>query len=151
MSNVINFDFNDKQVRVVELDGNPWFVAKDVFDVLGYPKGSRSYQLNQLGDDEKGVLKIQTLRRMHDLRSLSESGLYKLIMRSDKPEAKKFQDWVTRDVLPAIRKDGAYIMDEEKCKVARTDLGLPRVNWFELVRTSTYPSLLPSLFVTPKI
>lgn len=45
---------------------------------------------------------------------VSESGLYKLIMRSDKPEAKAFQDWVTRDVLPAIRKDGGYIMDEEK-------------------------------------
>jgi len=51
-----------------------------------------------------------------DLTLLSESGLYKLIMRSDKPTARPFQDWVTRDVLPAIRKDGAYIMGEEKVR-----------------------------------
>ena len=52
---------------------------------------------------------------------VSESGLYKLIMRSDKPEARKFQDWVTREVLPAIRKDGAYIMGEEKVRTGEMD------------------------------
>lgn len=92
-------------VRVVELDDQPWFVAADVFDTLQYPKGSRTYQLVQLGDDEVRVSKIQTPRSKQDMKLISESGLYKLIMRSDKPEAKAFQDWVTKVVLPAIRKD----------------------------------------------
>lgn len=55
---------------------------------------------------------------MQNARCIAESGLYKLIMRSDKPEARQFQDWVTRDVLPAIRKDGAYVMGEEKALAA---------------------------------
>ncbi|MEE3047532.1 MAG: BRO family protein [Pseudomonadota bacterium] len=90
---------------------DPWFVAADVFEALAYPKGSRTYQLKQLRDDEAVVLKSKTLIEgvRPDVKIISESGLYKLIMRSDKPQAKKFQDWVTRDVLPAIRKDGAYV------------------------------------------
>lgn len=79
-------------LRVQDFDGQPWFVAGDVFEVLGYPKGSRTYQPLQLAPDEVQVLKIQTLR--YGTKALNESGLYKIIMRSDKPEAKAFQDWV---------------------------------------------------------
>jgi len=56
------------------------------------------------------------------LKMVSESGLYKLIMRSDKPQAKAFQDWVTRSVLPAIRKDGMYVMGEEKMDCSPSEL-----------------------------
>ncbi|MGR3760642.1 BRO family protein [Roseobacteraceae bacterium NS-SX3] len=99
---------------LIDIAGEPWFVAKDVFEALAYPSGSRSYQLKQVGQDEVGVVKIQTPRGVQPMKTLSESGLYKLIMRSDKLEARAFQDWVTRDVFPAIRKDGGYIMGEEK-------------------------------------
>jgi prophage antirepressor-like protein len=106
MSNQLTtFDFNALPVRVVEREGEPWFVAKDVFDALSYPNGSRTYQLKQLGADEKMVLKIKTNSRGTPNTSIiSESGLYKLVMRSDKPEARAFQDWVTKVVLPAIQK-----------------------------------------------
>jgi len=106
-NNVTEFDFKDHKVRTVMIDGEPWFVTKDVFDTLEYPNGSRTYQLKQLGPDETTVLEIKSRQN----KLLSESGLFKLVMRSDKPEAKAFQDWVTREVLPSIRKNGFYISD----------------------------------------
>lgn len=109
---VYNFGLQD--VRVVDLRGQPWFVAKDVTEVLGFTIDNMRYHAKQtFNADEKQVVKLPGFRGLGAL-CLSESGLYKLIMRSDKPEAKAFQDWVTRVVLPAIRKDGAYIMGEEK-------------------------------------
>lgn len=76
--------------------------------MLGYPKGSRTYRILQLDPSEQRVSKTETHRRgSQELKFVSESGLYKLIMWSDKPQAKAFQDWVTKVVLPAIRKDGA--------------------------------------------
>ncbi len=126
-------------VRTVEIDGAPWFVAADVCRCLGIGydpttgKTNASPFMPRLGDDEKRVLKRQTRfavkqgvgtdsenQTLSDIGGpklaavtiIAESGLYKLVMRSDKPEARKFQDWVTRDVLPAIRKDGGYIMGE---------------------------------------
>lgn len=115
MSQVQKFAFGLMDLRVIELDGQPWFVAKDACLVLGY-KGvntSLSNLLRYLGPDEKRrAPKTQSL--VHEPLIVTESGLYKLILRSDKPEAKAFQDWVTRVVLPAIRKDGAYILGEEK-------------------------------------
>jgi len=113
------FDFNDHDIRIADLGGEPWFIAKDVFDTLGYPTGSRTYQLKQLESDEVSVLKIKTPYGLQSVKTLSESGLYKLIMRSDKPKARDFQNWVTRVVLPAIRKDGGYIAGEEKLATGR--------------------------------
>ena len=108
------FDFNSSQIRVVELEGNPWFVAKDVCAILGLVSVAYAYQ--RLDDSER-----RNVGRTHlglpggkPMKIISESGLYKLVMRSDKKEAKAFQDWVTKVVLPAIRKDGAYIKGEEK-------------------------------------
>jgi prophage antirepressor-like protein len=101
-------------IRVVTIDGEPWFVAADIMRVLGWSVGPLGNNFANLGVDEKGVEVVDTLGGPQRLRIVSESGLYKLIMRSDKPQAKPFQDWVTKVVLPAIRKDGAYIMDEEK-------------------------------------
>lgn len=86
-------------IRVVDFDGEPWFVAKDVLVALGYPRGSQGYQLRHLGNDEKDALKIKATVR--PLICISESGLYRLIMRSDKPQARAFQDWVTKVVLPS--------------------------------------------------
>ena len=115
---------------MVEIDNQPWFVVPDVCEALGLARnpanGSHTHHLVKLPESERKVIEKKTC--MSNMRSylfpgrtaraslVSESGLYKLIMRSDKPEARKFQDWVTREVLPAIRKDGAYIMDEEKVR-----------------------------------
>ncbi|MGE4373956.1 MAG: Bro-N domain-containing protein [Xanthobacter sp.] len=96
----------------------PWFVAADVCVALGLKNTARA--VRPLGRSEcriEGVHQFNTSafdRRINKITLISESGLYKLVMRSDKPEARQFQDWVTRDVLPAIRKDGMYIKGEEK-------------------------------------
>ena len=101
-------------LRVIEQDGQPWFVGKDVADALGFTIDNMKYHAKQsFQDDEKRVVKLPGFRGFGVL-VLNESGLYKLVMRSDKPEARAFQDWVTRVVLPAIRKDGAYVLGEEK-------------------------------------
>jgi anti-repressor protein len=101
------FNYCNSKVRIIIKDGEPWFVLKDVCDVLGIIN-SRDV-VARLDDDEKGVDNIDTIGGLQKLTIISESGLYKVIMLSRKPEAKKFQHWVTRNVLPSIRKHGAYI------------------------------------------
>lgn len=91
----------------------------DVTSILGLTEKSRGYAVQRLDDDERTLYRIQTAQRSVSI--ISESGLYKLIMRSDKPEARAFQDWVTRIVLPAIRKDGGYIVGEEKVATGEMD------------------------------
>ena len=111
MSNLTTFDFNSLPVRVLEQDGEPWFVATDVCKALGIK--NPSIAVKPLGNDEWSKANLGQ-RGLGAVLIVSESGLYKLVMRSDKPEARAFQDWVTKTVLPAIRKDGAYVMGEEK-------------------------------------
>ena len=112
-NNVINFDFNSSAVRVVELEGKPWFVAADIRDILGFTRIDN--MLRHLDASEKVLAPHQTRGYLHHKAVIiSESGLYKLVMRSDKPEARAFQDWVTKVVLPAIREKGGYVMGEEK-------------------------------------
>jgi prophage antirepressor-like protein len=100
------FDFEGKKIRIVVVDGEPWFVAKDVCDILELSDVSMS--LAKLDDDEKGTNKICTPGGMQDMSVITESGLYTLIMRSNKSEAKKFRKWVTSVILPTIRKTGQY-------------------------------------------
>lgn len=129
MSNVSIYKFENKaEIRVLNVNDAPWFVAVDVCRTLNlaeHPMGGFGHHLKGLADDE--VTPISKLgvklpgKGMGNARAVAESGLYKLIMRSDKPEARRFQDWVTRDVLPAIRKDGAYIMGEEKVATGEMD------------------------------
>lgn len=90
-------------------------MAADVAHCLGYTLDNLKYHMRtNIGADERVVIRLPTVTRGEQQRVIiSESGLYRLVMRSDKPEARAFQDWVTRDVLPAIRKDGAYVMGEE--------------------------------------
>ncbi len=111
MGNLTTFDFDSLAVRVVDREGQPWFVAADVCKALGISNTTVAMRLLDL--DERARFNLG-LRGLGAANILTESGLYKLIMRSDKPQARKFQDWVTKVVLPAIRKDGAYVMGEEK-------------------------------------
>lgn len=97
-------------IRVVTVGDDPWFVAADVAKVLGLPNITVTLKSKYIDPKEKAT----TVVGHRTVNIISESGLYKLIMRSDKKQAKAFQDWVTREVLPAIRKDGAYISGEER-------------------------------------
>jgi prophage antirepressor-like protein len=101
-------------IRVVTLDGNPWFVAADVCRALGLDDSTHKH-MAKLSEGEKTRKPVPGMRGAAAFL-IAENGLYKLVMRSDKPQARKFQDWVTREVLPAIRKDGAYVMGEVKVR-----------------------------------
>ncbi|GAB7497928.1 MULTISPECIES: phage antirepressor [Bilophila] len=94
------------RVRVVECEGEPWFVAKDVCECLELTDVSKTISL--LDDDEKGTNSIRTPGGEQQMLVVSEPGLYSLILRSRKPEAKAFKRWVTHEILPSIRKTGHY-------------------------------------------
>lgn len=102
--------YNNQPVRIIQQNGEPWFVAKDVCDVLGLSQVSRALQ--RLEQDERGLLEIthpQNANAKLKVNVVSEPGLYQLITSSKKPEARAFTRWVTHEVLPSIRKTGAYI------------------------------------------
>lgn len=103
---VFTFNENNKPVRVELVDGEPWFVAKDVCDALTI--GNSRDAIGRLDDDEKGVSVVATPSGEQQMNIVNESGLYNLIFQSRKPEAKKFRKWVTSEVLPQIRKTGRY-------------------------------------------
>ncbi len=106
-NNIIPFDFGDNLVRVHKTDDSSfWFVAKDVCQVLDLSNTSKA--IDSLDEDEKGVTNSYTLGGQQSMSIISESGLYSLIFRSRKPEAKKFRKWVTSEVLPSLRKTGTY-------------------------------------------
>lgn len=103
------------KVRVVKQDGEPWFVLKDVCEAL--EMNNSRMVAERLDADEKGVSQIYTLGGNQEMNIVNESGLYSVILRSDKPKAKDFRRWVTHDVLPSIRKHGAYMTAETLEKV----------------------------------
>ena len=99
--------FEGKPVRILEREGEPWFVANDVGDLLGLARIKDSVYF--LDDDQKCRLSTDQLPGLRaDTSLVSESGLYELVFRSTKPEAKRFRRWVTSEVLPQIRKTGSY-------------------------------------------
>ena len=94
------------QVRVVEHNGEPWFVAKDVCECLELTNASQT--LSYLDDDERDIISNDTPGGKQNMLIVSEPGLYSLVLRSRKPEAKAFKRWIVHEVLPAIRKHGIY-------------------------------------------
>ena len=107
MNELQNFNFSGQDVRIITINDEPWFVGKDVADILGY-SNSRKALSDHVDDEDKGVTKSDTLGGNQNITIINESGLYSLILKSKKPEAKQFKRWVTSDVLPTIRKHGAY-------------------------------------------
>jgi len=103
---LIPFDYHGKQVRTVVIGGEPWFVAKDICEILDL--GTTAKALERLDEDEKGMTSIHTPGGTQEMSVVSESGLYSLALGSKKPEAKPFKRWVTHDVIPTIRKTGTY-------------------------------------------
>lgn len=98
--------FNESEIRIVENDGEPWFVAKDVCDALGLTDPSKT--LERLDPDEKGTNTIRTPGGAQKMAAINEAGVYRLIFTSRKPEAEAFKRWLAHDVLPEIRKTGSY-------------------------------------------
>ena len=95
-------------IRAVEIDGEPWFVGKDVAERLGYERATKAIQ-NHVDNEDKDEVPIRdSIGRMQKTPIINESGLYALIFGSKLPNAKKFKRWVTSEVLPAIRKTGSY-------------------------------------------
>jgi|GEM_PF-704769 len=106
---VIPFEYKEHEVRVIQdEDGEFWFVAKDVCDIVGIEDVSQAVE--KVDDDEKLIRKIYVSGQDRDVWTVSESGLYTLIIRSNKEAARPFRRWVTHEVLPAIRKTGRYAM-----------------------------------------
>ncbi len=112
MANEIKTFENERfgSIRALSFDGDPWFVAKDVCNALGL--GNTGQAIAKLDQDEKGITNVDTLGGIQQVSTISEPGFYKLVLKSRKPEAKAFQRWVTHEVLPSIRRDGAYVASD---------------------------------------
>ena len=112
MNNLQTFNFNNQAVRTVQLNNQHYWVLKDVCDVLELTTPSRVAE--RLEEDEVSQTHIiDALGRVQNTTVITESGLYAVILRSDKPNAKEFRKWVTSEVLPTIRKNGVYLTDEK--------------------------------------
>lgn len=117
MNDLLTFDFDERAVRVIQRDGNPWWVAADVAAILGYDH--TPHMLRILDDDEKGVHIVDPLYSgntpsggAQTMTIISESGLFAAILKSRKPEARAFRRWVTGTVLPALRRTGRFVLGE---------------------------------------
>ena len=104
-----NPEFGD--IRTVVIDNEPWFVGKDVADILGYQNGSRDIN-RHVDEEDKRLTKMVSQGQNRDITVINESGLYSLIFGSKLESAKKFKKWVTSEVLPSIRKTGTYMMPQ---------------------------------------
>ena len=117
MNDILRFDYYDSEIRVIkDEEGNPWWVASDVCSILGLTNPREA--VARLDDDEKNTVRISDgindnghgVPGNPNLNIINEPGLYTLIIRSNKPEAKVFKRWITHEVLPSLRKNGCYVM-----------------------------------------
>ncbi|OAV64305.1 putative phage-encoded protein [Bacteroidales bacterium Barb6XT] len=138
------FNFTDdtemSSIRTQIIEGNPWFVAKDVCDALGIINSRRA--VGFLDDDERGVYTIYTLGGNQEMAIVNESGLYNLIFQSRKPNAKMFRKWITSEVIPSIRRTRRYVPAEQLQPIAGVhpiicngEVGYPRL---ELLKAAGY-------------
>lgn len=131
MNDLQIFIYSGNQLRTVKQPDGLWWVLRDVCDVLGIRNAADIKK--RLDDDEKGVGQIYTPGGVQEVTIINEPGLYSVILRSDKPEAKAFKRWVTHDVLPSIRRTGAYGIPPEKL-VHLNDLQKQLEEWRRLER-----------------
>lgn len=132
--------FGDKrfgEIRAISIDGEPWFVGKDVAVALGYEKYRNAIAVHVDDDDKKGAPIQGPLGGEQKMTIINESGLYSLIFSSKLPGAKDFKRWVTSEVLPSIRRTGQYIYGERRLPTVehpapfeRQDKAKVRKNWF---------------------
>lgn len=110
-TSIIPFQFQDREVRVVDVDGEPWFVASDVAKILGYRDAANLTR--RLDADDRGTRSVSTPSGDQLMTVVTEPGLYASILGSHVPGAQQFKRWVTREVLPQIRRTGSYGMVRE--------------------------------------
>ena len=111
MNDLQIFIYSGAQLRTIQQPDGLWWVLRDVCEVLGLSTPAKVAE--RLDDDEKGVSLIHTPGGKQEMTIINEPGLYSVILRSDKPEAKAFKRWVVHEVLPSIRKTGSYGMNTE--------------------------------------
>ena len=117
------FKFEGNEVRTLKIDDEPYFVGKDVAKILGY-KNTKDALAKHVDVEDKLGSQIATSGQRREMTVINESGLYSLILSSKMPNARKFKHWVTSEVLPAIRKHGAYMTDEKAFDVVNNKDGL---------------------------
>lgn len=122
MSNLIPFQFDGRSISVVEISGEPWFIAKEIADILGYSDSEA--MTRKLDEDEKQNLQIVGYGN-RGITVINEAGLYSCILTSQKSEAKPFKRWVTHEVLPSIRKTGGYAASQSVQTIEATKLFKP--------------------------
>lgn len=110
MNTLLPFSYGDQPVRVVSIDGEPWFVLADLCKVLDLTQPNKVAL--RIADDMKGRNRIPTPGGDQEMTVVSEAGMYEVVIRSDKPEAAAFRRWITTEVLPSIRKRGGYLTPE---------------------------------------
>jgi hypothetical protein len=120
------FTYGDRAVRTVLIDGAPWFIAKDVCNVLGIQLSGKT--LEEFPETEKGRYSISTLGGKQEMLTVNEPGLYRLIFQSRKPEAERFKTWVFTDVLPRIRRGEGAVSDIYSLFSDCRDMTIKRVN-----------------------
>ena len=124
-SNLQLFAFEGHEVRTLKINDEPYFVGKDVANILGYSNTRKALQDHvDLEDKKDGVTIRDSIGRNQKPTVINESGLYSLILSSKMPNAKRFKHWVTSEVLPTIRKHGAYMTDEKAFDVVNNKDGL---------------------------
>ena len=107
-NDLMKFDFRGKRVRTVVIEGEPWFVAKDVCEILELSNSREA--VSNLDAEELTSAMLTSGGQRREMNIISESGLYALVFKSRKQEAKEFRKWVTKEVLPQIRKTGKYAL-----------------------------------------
>ena len=123
MNNLQLFDFEGNKVRTLKINDEPYLVGNDVAKILGY-SNYRNAVVDHVDDEDKLRTQIKYAGQNREVTVINESGLYSLILSSKMPNAKRFKHWVTSEVLPAIRKHGAYMTDEKAFDVVHNKNGL---------------------------
>ena len=125
MEEIKLFKFEGNEVRTLKINDEPYFVGKDIAEILGYSNTRKALQDHvDLEDKKDGVTIRDSIGRSQRPTIINESGLYSLILSSKMPNAKRFKRWVTSEVLPAIRKHGAYMTDAKAFDVVNNKNGL---------------------------
>lgn len=117
MPNIQIFNFDEKKVRTQVIDDEPWFIAKDVCDILEISNNRDA--IGRLDDDEKATVGLTDGSQIRNYSIVNEFGLYNLVLSSRKPEAKVFKRWITHDVIPSIRKTGGYQVSKDPIEALR--------------------------------
>lgn len=121
MNNLAKWNFENSEVRTLTIENEPYFVGKDVAEILGYERPTKAVNDHVDPEDIDAVPIQDSIGRMQNTPIINESGLYSLILSSKLPTAKKFKRWVTSEVLPSIRRNGMYATDE---LIANPDLAI---------------------------